>query len=44
MDKLIANNVDIISPPLLAPDSGHKVFMCYDFEGNLVEIVEDKKC
>jgi len=43
-NKLIEQRVEMVSTPLIAPDSGNKVCFCYDFEGNLVELVEEKKC
>lgn len=41
--KLKENNIEIVSEPILIPNTNTKVCFCYDLDKNIIELVEDLK-
>jgi len=39
-EKMVNSKVSFVNPPTQNPDKTAKVCFCYDFEGNLIELVE----
>ena len=40
--QLKERKIKFFSPPIKSPDSAVRLFFCKDYDGNLLEIVEDK--
>jgi catechol 2,3-dioxygenase-like lactoylglutathione lyase family enzyme len=41
--KLIGEQVKFMSPPIIDPAGECKLCFCYDYDGNMIELVEDLK-